>query len=99
MDYKEALDYLYSLRRFGIKPGVRRIKMLLELLGNPQDSLNVVHVAGTNGKGSTVAFISSILKEAGYRVGTYISPHLIDFTERMTINGLQIKEEVVVMRF
>ena len=96
MTYKQASAYLYGLERFGIKPGLERIKKLLELLGNPQQGFPAIHVAGTNGKGSTVAFISSILKEAGYKVGSYTSPHLIDFRERITINGASITEEKVV---
>lgn len=95
MTYKEALAYLYDLERFGIKLRRANIEGLLELLGNPHLGLKAIHVAGTNGKGSTVAFISSILKEAGYKVGTYTSPHLTDFTERIAINGSQISEEKV----
>ena len=95
MTYKQALAYLYGLERFGIKPGLERIKRLLELLGKPQQGLPAIHIAGTNGKGSTVAFISSILKEAGYKVGSYISPHLTDFRERIAINGASIPEEKV----
>ncbi|MBU0693648.1 MAG: bifunctional folylpolyglutamate synthase/dihydrofolate synthase [Candidatus Omnitrophica bacterium] len=96
MTYKQALAYLYDLERFGIKPGLKRIKRLLELLGNPHYELKAIHIAGTNGKGSTAAFINSILKEAGCKAGLYISPHLINFRERITVNGSQIPEEKVV---
>lgn len=92
MKYSEALKYLYGLGKFGVKLDLFNIKKLLELSGNPHTGLKVVHVAGTNGKGSTVAFISSILKEARFKVGAYTSPHLIDFTERISVNGIQIQE-------
>ncbi|MCD5390870.1 bifunctional folylpolyglutamate synthase/dihydrofolate synthase [candidate division NPL-UPA2 bacterium] len=95
MTYKQALAYLYDLERLGIKLGLSNIKRLLELLGNPGQGLRAIHIAGTNGKGSTAAFISSILKEAGYKVGLYTSPHLTDFRERITINGRQIPREKV----
>ncbi len=95
MTYKQALAYLYDLEEFGIKLGLERMKRLLGLLGNPQQGFSTIHIAGTNGKGSTVAFISSILKEAGYKVGSYTSPHLTDFRERITINGTSIPEEKV----
>ncbi len=82
---------MYGLEKFGTKLGLYNTRKILELSGNPHTGLKVIHVAGTNGKGSTVAFISSI-KEAGFRVGVYISPHLINFTERISINGTQIPE-------
>ncbi|MBA3051936.1 bifunctional folylpolyglutamate synthase/dihydrofolate synthase [bacterium] len=90
MTYRETLVYLDDLERLGIKPGLSRIKKLLYLLGNPHRRLRVIHIAGTNGKGSTAAFISSILKESGYKTGLYISPHLTDFRERISINGKRI---------
>ncbi|MBA2123734.1 hypothetical protein B9J78_02170 [bacterium Unc6] len=96
MTYKQALAYLHSLERFGIKLGLSNIKRLLEILGNPQVKFKSIHIAGTNGKGSTTAFISSILKEAGFKVGRYTSPHLTNFRERIAINGSQIPEEKVV---
>jgi len=92
MDYKEAIEYIHSTHKFGMKLGLHNIGLLLELMGNPHKSLSYVHVAGTNGKGSTVAFISSILIEAGYRVGIYISPFIERFTERIKINGTEIPE-------
>ena len=95
MTYKQALAYLYDLEKLGIKLGLFNIKRLLALSGNPQQGLAAIHIAGTNGKGSTAAFISSILKEAGYKVGLYTSPHLTDFRERITINGRQIPGEKV----
>ena len=74
MNYKETLQYIHSLLRFGSRPGLERIRILLERLGNPQDKLKFVHVAGTNGKGSTTSMIAAALSRAGYRTGQYISP-------------------------
>ncbi len=89
--YEETLSQLYELGRFGMKPGLTRIRTILSRLSNPQDSLQVVHVAGTNGKGSTAAFLAAILSAAGHRVGLFTSPHLIAFTERIRINGTDIR--------
>ena len=85
MNYMSAIQYLYRLQRFGIKLGLRNITSLLEALGNPHRNLRCVHVAGTNGKGSTSAMIEAILRNAGYRTGLYTSPHLSDFSERIQI--------------
>lgn len=82
--------YLASLEKFGINLGLERITELLKLLGDPQLKLKVIHVTGTNGKGSTCAMIASILKEAGYSVGLYTSPHLVKLNERFKINGRDI---------
>lgn len=95
MDYKESLKYIEETHKFGIRLGLDNMSKLLELLGNPQDKLNIIHVAGTNGKGSTCSFITSILKECGYKVGLYTSPYLETFTERIRINGENIPEEDV----
>lgn len=81
-----AESILKSYQHFGIHLGLERIKQLLEKLDNPQQKVPVIHIAGTNGKGSVCAYLSSILTEAGYRVGRYTSPHLIDWTERICIN-------------
>jgi dihydrofolate synthase / folylpolyglutamate synthase len=86
MPYKQSIDYLFGLQKFGIKLGLENISRLLSLLGNPHKSLNCIHVAGTNGKGSTCAFLQSIFSHAGYAAGLYTSPHLTDFTERIRIN-------------
>ncbi len=94
--YRQTLDYLFGLQRFGIKLGLVNITALLKQLGDPQASLKAVHIAGTNGKGSTGAFLTSILRRAGYRVGLYTSPHLVDFTERIQVNGVPIPQETVV---
>ena len=78
MDYQETVAYLESLEVFGQQLGLDRIKRLLQKLGNPQNQLKIIHVAGTNGKGSVCAMISSILQEAGYKVGLDTSPALVD---------------------
>lgn len=96
MDYEDALEYLFPLVRHGTKLGLENITELLSKIGNPHHSLKCVHVAGSKGKGSVCAFISSILKEAGYTVGTFTSPHLVDFTERIRVNWEPIPKEEVV---
>jgi len=93
LDYKEALEYIHGTYRFGSKLGLENIRKLLEKLDNPQEGLNVIHVAGTNGKGSTCAFLNSVLSEAGYRVGLYTSPYLELFNERIQINGKPVENE------
>ena len=90
------LDYLYGLERRGIKIGLEHSFKLMEYLGNPQHSFQSIHVAGTNGKGSTCAHIASILKCAHYRVGLYTSPHLVNFNERIRVNGIPISDECIV---
>lgn len=93
MNYQEALDYISSVYKFGSKLGLENIKYLLNLMGNPHQGLKVIHVAGTNGKGSTSSFISSVLVEQGYKVGLYTSPFLEEFTERIRVNGKNIPKE------
>lgn len=93
MDYKEALEYIHGTLKFGSKLGLKNITELLELMGNPQKKLQFVHVAGTNGKGSTVAFISNILMSSGYKVGIYTSPYIQRFTERIKINNDEISQD------
>lgn len=83
----DLTNFLQRYARFGIELGLERIKTVLALLGNPQNTIPIVHVAGTNGKGSVCAYIASILQESGYRVGRFTSPHLIDWTERICINS------------
>ncbi|MCL2164218.1 MAG: bifunctional folylpolyglutamate synthase/dihydrofolate synthase [Oscillospiraceae bacterium] len=90
MNYSEALDYIHGTKRFGIKLGLENITKLMELLGNPHKQLKFIHVAGTNGKGSTAAFLTSIFMEAGYRTGMYISPYIQTFNERIKVNGENI---------
>ena len=95
MNYNEVLDYMFAMEKFGVKLGLVNITKFLSKLGNPHNSFNSVHVAGTNGKGSTVAIMESILTAAGYRVGAFTSPHLVDFRERIKINGRFIDKKYV----
>ena len=95
MNYKEARDYLESTNKYGSVLGLTTIKELLKRLGNPQDKLNVVHFAGTNGKGSTMAYLESILLCAGYSVGKYSSPAVFDEREIITVDKTPISEEDV----
>jgi dihydrofolate synthase/folylpolyglutamate synthase len=89
-EFESSLRYLYGLQSYGIKPGLSRIIGLLGALGDPHRSFQVFHVAGTNGKGSTAAMLAAMLVKHGYRVGLYTSPHLIDFTERVRVDGTAI---------
>lgn len=91
--HKELYEYLYGLEKFGILLGLDNIRIILSLLENPEKSFPSIHIVGTNGKGSTAAFLTSILSKAGYKVGKYTSPHLVDFSERITINDNKIKEK------
>ena len=92
MSYRKTLDYIHSLGKFTFPAGLERIKKVLEMLGNPQNSFKSIHIAGTNGKGSVSAFVSSVFKTAGYKTGLFISPFIIDFRERIQINGEFISE-------
>lgn len=94
--YQETIDYLYALQKHGVKLGLENSVALMKIMGDPHRKFRTVHIAGTNGKGSTSAFIASILAAAGYRVGLYTSPHLVSFTERIRINGIPITEAKVV---
>lgn len=95
MDYKEALEYIDGVSWLGSKPGLSRITELLERLDRPQDALKFIHIAGTNGKGSCAAMLSSVQKVCGYKTGLFISPYLFRFNERMQINGRQIGDEAL----
>jgi len=90
MTYVEALERLFALRRFGVRPGLETTRRLLSSLGHPETAFSVIHVAGTNGKGSTAAFAESLLRAAGVRTGLYTSPHLSRFTERVRVDGVEI---------
>lgn len=92
MDYQQVMDYLASLARFGVKPGLERTEALLEALGRPERRMLHVHIAGTNGKGSTAIMIERVLREAGYRTGLYTSPHLQRYTERIKVCGCEISQ-------
>jgi dihydrofolate synthase / folylpolyglutamate synthase len=106
LNYKEALAWLYGLQRFGIKPGLENIRRLIAeccsgvcvkrpALGPNASTLKIIHVAGTNGKGSVCAMIDSICRAKGYRTGLFISPHLVTFRERIRVNGEMISEDAV----
>ena len=93
MDLEKALNKLYSLHTFGVKLGLDNIKNFLTLLGKPHTKIQTIHIAGSNGKGSTAAFTASILQEMKYKVGLYTSPHFSRFNERIKINGKEISDE------
>lgn len=93
MKYNEILNYIHSLGNFSHKAELTRIKTVCEKLGNPQNKFKAIHIAGTNGKGSVCTFVSSALKSAGYKVGTFVSPYIIDFCERIQINGEFISQD------
>ncbi len=97
--YQECLDKIYKLGRFGIKLELETIQNILGLLNNPQKNYNIVHVAGTNGKGSTATYIYAILRQAGFRTGIYTSPHLVRFNERISVNGVDISDDQVVKAY
>lgn len=96
MQYKEALAFLDTPNFMNPDPGLGNIQALLEELGNPQDELRYVHIAGTNGKGSTAAFIERILRESGYRTGLYTSPYIDHFSEKIRVDGKEIQEADIV---
>ncbi len=95
-EYQQKLDALYKLEFFGMKLGLDNIRSLLEALGHPDRKYDSVHIAGTNGKGSVAAMLSAVHQTAGKRTGLYTSPHLVDFRERIRVNGEMITEEEVV---
>lgn len=96
MIYEEAMKYISSIGKFGSNYGLKRTFRLLELLGNPDKKLKLIHVAGTNGKGSTTAMITKVLRGMGYKVGMYTSPYIEEFEERIQINGENIPKEKLV---
>jgi len=96
MDYTQTLEYIHSVKWQGSKPGLERTRELLGKLGNPEKSLRFVHIAGTNGKGSTAACIAAVLQEAGYRTGLYTSPYILRFNERMQVDGVHISDSELV---
>ncbi len=93
--FRESLAYLYGLQRFGMIFDLSQVENIVRTLGNPERELKVIHIGGTNGKGSTAAMAASMLRESGYRVGLYTSPHILSFTERIQINGQSITEAEV----
>ena len=99
MEHKKILDYLYSLDSLNIKLGLQNVQRLLKNIGNPEKELKCIHVAGTNGKGSVCAMLFYILREAGYKVGLYTSPHLKKFNERIRINDKLITDKEIADYF
>lgn len=100
--FEEAVAYLKDMPRFTVKKNPadsRDLKWFLKKLGNPEKDLRIIHVAGTNGKGSVCAYMSSILREAGYRTAVFTSPHLVDMRERFAVNGEMISEEAFYRSF
>jgi dihydrofolate synthase / folylpolyglutamate synthase len=95
MDIQESLNKLFSLHTFGVKLGLENIQKFLGAIGNPQNRLKTIHVAGSNGKGSTSSFIASILMENGYKVGLYTSPHFVNFNERISIDSKYISDDFI----
>lgn len=96
MTYENALEKIHSLLTFGSRPGLDRILKLLEIMGNPQDNLKFIHVAGTNGKGSICKLLSAVLTAQGYKTGLFISPYITDFRERIQINDEMISKEALI---
>lgn len=92
MNYQEAIDWIHSREKFKVKPGLKRMEWMMQKLGNPHESLSAIHVAGTNGKGSTVSFLRNLLQSQGYNVGTFTSPYIIQFNERISTNGNPISD-------
>lgn len=96
MTYDETLEYIHSIKKFNTKPGLHRIENLLRELGNPEKRMRYIHIAGTNGKGSATAMCASVLQTAGYKVGSFISPFLERFNERMQIDGVPIPDDRLI---
>lgn len=96
MNYLDSLYWIHERTKFGIKPGVKRMEWMLERLNNPQFNINGIHVGGTNGKGSTVAYLRSALVDNGYEVGTFTSPFIETFNERISLNGVPISDDEIV---
>ncbi|ULG73547.1 bifunctional folylpolyglutamate synthase/dihydrofolate synthase [Macrococcus brunensis] len=96
MDYLESLYWIHERTKFGIKPGVRRMEWMLERMGNPEKNIRGIHVVGTNGKGSTVSYLKNALMANGYEVGTFTSPYIETFNERISLNGNPITDDEIV---
>ncbi|MGG1677595.1 bifunctional folylpolyglutamate synthase/dihydrofolate synthase [Neobacillus sp. NRS-1170] len=94
--YQEALDWIHARLRLGIKPGLKRMEWMMEKLDHPENKIKAVHIGGTNGKGSTVTFLRSILEAAGYTVGTFTSPYIEQFNERISVNGKPISDQEIL---
>ena len=96
MNYEEAIEKIHSFNVFGSRLGLERMKKLLELLGNPHENMKIIHVAGTNGKGSVCRYVYSVLEENGYRTGAYFSPYIENFTERIEFDRKEISRADLV---
>lgn len=96
MNEQQAIEWIHKQLKFGIRPGLKRVERLLEQLQNPEKQLKIIHVAGTNGKGSTVSYLRNMLQAHGFNVGTFTSPYIETFNERMSINGLPISGQDLV---
>lgn len=96
MNYLDSLHWIHERTKFGIKPGVKRMKWMLKQLNHPEDNIHGIHVVGTNGKGSTVSYIRDALIANNYEVGTFTSPYIITFNERISINGVPITNDELV---
>jgi dihydrofolate synthase / folylpolyglutamate synthase len=94
--YEEAVSWIHSRLKLGIKPGLKRMEWFMEKLGHPERRLRAIHIAGTNGKGSTVWYLRNILNEAGYKVGTFTSPYVESFNERISVNGQPIDDQDLI---
>lgn len=95
--YDDSLQWIHSRLKLGIKPGLKRMEWMMERLGHPERFIRAIHIAGTNGKGSTLSYIRTILQEAGYEVGTFTSPFIEQFNERISINGIPISNEEMLI--
>ena len=99
MEYRQAVDYIEEIPKFTKKHPPGHTRKCLRLLGSPEKSFRILHVAGTNGKGSTCAFLDSVLRHAGYRCGLFTSPHLVDLEERFVIDGEKADREEFLQAF
>lgn len=93
MNYEQAIEWIHNRLKFGIKPGVKRMEWFMEKLGHPENKLQAIHIAGTNGKGSTLSFLRQMLQEHGYSVGTFTSPYIVRFNERISVNGVPLEDD------
>ena len=96
MNYTETLNFIHSFKGNGRRPKLKRMRWLLKQAGNPQMHYPTVHIVGTNGKGSTTSYLQNILTKSGYQVGTFTSPYITRFNERISINGTEIPDKDLI---
>src|SRR5699024_11576914 len=96
MEYQDGLKWIHKRRKFGIKPGIRRMKWMLEKLGSPEENINGINIAGTNGKGSAASYMRSALNYNDYDVGTFTSPYIETFNERISVNARPIHDDEIM---